>query len=158
MASNTENIRDANKILRISIKQGKELKQQYDQYCERVYSETLMNSGSRKLPPRNNYFLCKEHINDTQWSQDKHGRCNWCIRYGVGEIIMGGMLLTGQEVLSRLLTMKSQNSGRQVNNEYECATELYCHWVNCNIYPISCKSIAERDQGHARILQSDKKV
>ena len=76
--------------------------------------------------------------------------------------IDGGLLFTGKDVLSRLLTLKAQNAGKQINNAMECAVQLYCHWVHCNVYPITIQGIAYRIQtmfqAYSDIRKYDKKI
>ena len=114
---------------------GKELKERYVEYCNYIATENVVPLGSKKMPSRHNIFMCEEHITKKQWEDELHGRCCNCIKYHAIEKIDGGLLLTGKDVLSRLLTMKSMNTGKQINNELNCAIELYCHWVHCNVYP-----------------------
>ena len=128
----------------ISEKIGKELKERYDEYCNSLETQDVVPLGSEKMPSRNNFFICEEHIENKQWDAQIHGQCCNCIKYTAVGKISGGLLFTGKDVLSRLLTMKSMNTGKQINNELNCAIECYCHWVHCNVYPISYNGIVKR--------------
>lgn len=70
------------------------------------------------------------------------------------EIICGKMLYTGKEVMSRLITLKTKNSGLHINNEMECASELFFHWINCNVYPITIQGIAVRIKNMSSIYDN----
>ena len=123
-------------------KEEKFLTQRYEEYCIKLLEDQNV-SGSSKMLGRNKFLLCKEHENDKKWSE-VNGQCQHCVKYTNLEVIDGGLLSRGEDVMNRLLTLKAKNSGRQVNNEFECAAELFCHWIHCNVYPKTMQAIAER--------------
>ena len=131
----------------ITEEEGKLLRRRYEEYCLAIDNTNVV---SERLPPRNNYFLCEVHNIDHKWKDEINGNCNDCIKYTTIDIVDGGLLFLGKDVMSFLLTKKADSRGKHVNAEYECASMLFCHWIHSNVYPMTVQGIQKRvTQMHA---------
>ena len=104
----------------------------YDEYCESIITANVV---PEKLPARNNYFLCENHYGSDSWNEIVNGQCKSCVRYCVITNVDGGLLFLGKDVMSFLLTLKSNSTGKHENAELLCAQRLFGHWTHCNVYP-----------------------
>ena len=88
--------------------------------------------------------MCKEH-QYASWTEVNEN-CQKCIKYSIVSSITieSGKLPTGKEVLSFLITKKAENTGKRVNNEYECTIRLALHWIYCSVYPMTIQGIQKR--------------
>lgn len=101
-------------------------------------------STKEKSSPRNSsFFKCKEHYTgkSKSWT-DINKSCAKCVNYSKAYLnFPNGILPRGKEVLSYLLTLKHNNTGKRINNEHECAMDLVLHWIFCNVYPVSVAAV-----------------
>ena len=67
-------------------------------------------------------WLCKNHY-------------EFCIKYEISESLDNGILSNGKEIMEYLLKLKSKNTGKHVNNLYECSVQHVLQWMFCNVYP-----------------------
>ena len=100
-------------------------------------------SKQRKLRPQNKFLLCKDHYisPDEKWKENIHGACEKCFKYRIRETLPNGHLPNGHEVLEYLFTLRSRNNGRQINNTRLVTQDLCLHWIYCNVYPASIRSV-----------------
>lgn len=110
----------------------------YNEYCKSL-SDT---KPAMKQPSQNIFFFCKKHSNDKSWSSNIHGNC---LKYIEIWQIDGGLLYTAKDVLSYLINLKPQNSGKHVNNaEHTSEVLLFGHWTDCNAYPMTVAGISKK--------------
>ena len=120
---------------------------EYDRVVKETDSESVASKGNRvKLRKQNNFFLCRDHYTNPSavWQEDIHGSCMKCLKYELLEQLPNGHLPNGLEVLEYLVTLKTENAGRQTNNNLLVAQDLCLRWIFCNIYPKDIRSV-ERD-------------
>ena len=94
-----------------------------------------------KMPNRKNLFFCKTHILDKVWLDEKNGSCKSCFKLVFQEKFYPGKLPLGTIVLSRLITLKENMTGKHANAEYDCAVELVLLWVYSTVYPLAVASV-----------------
>ena len=111
---------------------------EYDRVVKETDSESVASKGNRvKLQKQNNFFSCRDHYTNPSavWQEDIHGSCMKCLKYELLEQLPNGHLPNGLEVLEYLVTSKTENAGRQTNNNLLVAQDLCLQWIFCNIYP-----------------------
>ena len=82
-------------------------------------------------------------------SSGKHKKadksCNDCIVFPLQDKLPNGLLPTGKQVLGYLFYTYTQNHGpQQDENPHHVVADIMNHWIACNIYTVTYKSVREK--------------
>ena len=100
-------------------------------------------SSAKKFGRHSHFLKCENHHHEKEWSK---GECTKCILFTKSNTLPPGKLPNKHEVLSFLLTKGEDNFGKGEKRSilHEAASCLALHWIYCNVYPISLKSIKKK--------------
>ena len=86
------------------------------------------------------------------WIPGISSECTSCIKYEASDSLGNGVLPTGKEVMELLLTFKNENTGKHINNSYECSIQVVLQWIYCTVCPRTVaavrKSIEKMDEAY----------
>ena len=102
----------------------------------------LTDKEKPQVQQRTNYFTkyksCGKHKNAGK-------SCDDCIVFPVQDKLPNGHLPTGKQVLGYFFYTSTQNHGlQQAQNHHNVAADIMNHWITCNIYTVTHKSVSEK--------------
>ena len=90
------------------------------------------------------FFLCESHDDSKLWSTAINNPCPNCLNFEVTNSLPAGKLPTKLQVICFILTQKKLNIRSQCSSWKALACDLALHWIFCNVYPKSLKTIAKK--------------
>ena len=122
-----------------------------------VKLENQPGTSSRKIttPHRSNspgrfshFFKCETHdsIDKNEWTAN-NGQCDKCILFGKLDSFPLGKLPTKREILCYIITKNQENKSQGNSIPWaDYASDLALHWIFCNVYPQTLKTIKKKLQ------------
>ena len=115
-------------------------------YKKMNVEEKSSSKASRKKSNRNNIFLqCKKHSIEFQdkWHIESES-CEKCINLSINAELPNGRLPKKGHILSLILQSLRDDPGHRTSPLTNISLDLMLHWIYCNIYTQSYKTVRKK--------------
>ena len=111
-------------------------------FIKGIHQKTMTTKRDKQLVNQVTYKNMSRAANITK-KTDK--ACTDCITFPIQEKLPNGRLPTVKQALGHLFYTNTQNAGEQQSqNLHNVAADIMNHWISCNIYTITHKSVREK--------------
>ena len=101
-------------------------------------SSEIESTPVRKSDRNEKYgFFCKTHKNEKYVTS-----CSECLLFPLQDSLPNSRLPTTGQVFSYYLTVNNEHTGK--SNVTDVASDIILHWISCNIYTMTCRSVVKK--------------